>query len=85
MLIMGRVVAGIGGAGLANGGVIILTSAAPLERQPGTFTLTQIDVVTHVPWFATRYYIDGCADLRSLKRSSGLSCPWDLSARLLGL
>ena len=35
MLIIARAVAGIGGSGLINGGMTILTASAPPERQPG--------------------------------------------------
>jgi MFS family permease len=34
MLIVGRAIAGIGGAGLMNGGFTILNSCVPIDRQP---------------------------------------------------
>jgi hypothetical protein len=39
MLIIGRAVAGIGGAGIGNGGIIIISAAVPLQKRPGTSTL----------------------------------------------
>ena len=37
MLIVGRAVAGIGGAGLTNGGLIIITRVAPPKKRPSTY------------------------------------------------
>lgn len=34
MLIIGRAIAGMGGSGLMNGAIAILSSAAPREKQP---------------------------------------------------
>jgi MFS family permease len=34
MLIIGRVIAGMGGSGLLNGGYGIIYASAPLEKQP---------------------------------------------------
>ena len=34
MLIIGRAVAGIGGAGIINGAISIITAVAPLHRRP---------------------------------------------------
>ena len=35
MLIVGRAVAGMGGAGLMNGGITIMAACLPLEKRPG--------------------------------------------------
>jgi MFS family permease len=34
MLIIGRAVAGLGGAGLLNGGLTIISASAPIEKRP---------------------------------------------------
>lgn len=39
MLIVGRAVAGIGAAGIINGALIIISSAVPMEKRPGLWTL----------------------------------------------
>lgn len=46
MLIVGRAVAGMGGAGLVNGVVISIASAVPLQRRPGEISaLQKLDIV----------------------------------------
>ncbi|KJZ69763.1 hypothetical protein HIM_10846 [Hirsutella minnesotensis 3608] len=40
MLIAGRVVAGLGAAGIINGAITIVSSCAPLEKRPSLFGLT---------------------------------------------
>lgn len=35
MLIVGRAIAGIGGAGIINGAIMIISSCVPLEKRPG--------------------------------------------------
>lgn len=39
MLIVGRTVAGIGGAGIINGAIIIISGCVPQERRPGEYLL----------------------------------------------
>lgn len=36
MLIIGRAVAGLGGSGISNGALTIITASVPLEKRPGT-------------------------------------------------
>lgn len=38
MLIVGRAVAGMGGAGLFSGALIILANTVPLRQRPGEFS-----------------------------------------------
>lgn len=35
MLIVGRVVAGLGAAGISNGAITIMSSCVPMEKRPG--------------------------------------------------
>lgn len=37
MLIVGRFVAGLGAAGIANGSITIVSSCAPIEKRPGEY------------------------------------------------
>jgi MFS family permease len=39
MFIIGRAVAGIGGSGLMNGGLSILSACAPIEKRASKWTL----------------------------------------------
>ncbi len=39
MLIIGRAISGMGGSGIVNGALTIISACVPLERRPGTFTL----------------------------------------------
>jgi MFS family permease len=39
MLIVGRAVAGLGGAGIINGAITIVSSCTPLEKRPGKWKI----------------------------------------------
>lgn len=38
MLIIGRAVAGLGGSGISNGGLTIVSAVIPMEKRPGKFS-----------------------------------------------
>lgn len=40
ILIIGRVIAGMGSAGIMSGGLTIIAGSVPLEKRPGLFDLT---------------------------------------------
>lgn len=45
MLIVGRIVAGIGASGLTNGALTILSASVPLERRPREYEMSSNPLV----------------------------------------
>jgi MFS family permease len=52
MLIVGRAVAGLGGSGIINGAIVIISGCVPLEKRPGkhniTFRSRKIQLTDHL-------------------------------------
>lgn len=76
ILILGRAVAGIGGAGLVNGALIIIAACVPLEKRPGmTYDFRSINVKADVYEVILGVMMSGEAILNSEAKRVMLTLP----------